>query len=148
MSSNAMNAMFDELGKLMGMKGLVFDDQHSCHLLIENQHLLTLHYDSLRERLTLVGRLSGTLPETVSNDWLKSALNASLNPMIECNPGVGWAPDVGLVCFKHMSVIGLSAQDLVEHLGNFLEWMNSFLQQLIAAETLLPNDMSIQYDRL
>ncbi len=147
MNDYLTNILMTELATKLGMNGLSFDEEGNCFLLIDNSMPVILRRQE--EHLVIIGQIDMVLPDSADADTLRYLLNIALNPLNNQLPGVGWHQELGVVAYRILPLLPLTANKLEHELSEFITWANTFPSSLSQKNTLPSSyDRRIIYDRI
>ncbi|OZO06197.1 hypothetical protein B7453_02225 [Pseudomonas sp. IB20] len=148
MSTSYVDALLQELGAVLGIAGLEFNDERLCTLVVSHRQVLSLRHACAFNQLILFGPLGYELPDNPSRKTLNMLMSTALNPLMGSAPGVGWDPDLGLIGFQAFSLEGLNVHELETSLGSFIEWADTFSQQLAMPVDSASSFQGVKYDHV
>ncbi|MFD0707856.1 type III secretion protein [Photorhabdus luminescens] len=147
MNDHFTNILMTELATKLGMNGLSFDEEGNCFLLVDNSLPVILRRQE--EHLVIICQIDMVLPDSAEADTLRYLLNTALNPLNNRLPGIGWHQELGVVAYKILPLLHLTANKLEHELSEFITWANKFPSSLSQKSTLqLSDDRRMIYDRI
>ncbi|OWO80123.1 hypothetical protein B5C26_18335 [Photorhabdus luminescens] len=147
MNDHLTNILMTEFATKLGMNGLSFDKEGNCFLLVDNAMPVILRRQE--EHLVIIGQIDMALSDSADADTLRYLLNTALNPLNNQFPGIGWHQELGVIAYRILPLLHLTANKLEHELSEFITWANKFPSSL-PQKNALPSsyDRRMIYDRI
>lgn len=125
---DSVEILLAELAMQLQLSSLAFDENGNCPLLIDGELPLVLH----QEPCALLIMAPLVLPASPFDnaELHHHMLTVALNPAFDKEPGIGWHPALELIAYRRHALDGMTAGQLAQHLGDFIEWTRTFVTSL------------------